>query len=218
VRIRVKICGIKRPEWAVAAADAGADAIGLVFAESPRRVSQFEAARIIAALPPWVAPVGVFVDEPAVRIQALASAVGLAAVQLHGDELPKMPAVLAPLKVIKAFGIGSEADVRAAQAWRSAAEASGRLPDAYMVDAAPRGGARGGTGEQADWSLAARMVADGFWPLVLAGGLTPENVAAAIAAVHPWGVDGSSGLESSPGEKDSEKILAFVEAVRKTSD
>lgn len=216
MRIRVKICGIRRPEWAVAAADAGADAIGLVFAESPRRVTVAEAARIATALPPWVTPVGVFVDESPERIRALAAEVGLAAIQLHGDEPPDTPAKLAPLKVIKAFRIAAPADLEAACQWRSAAEQAGRLPDAYLVDAAPRGGARGGTGQPADWGLAAQMVADGFWPLILAGGLTPENVAAAIVTVRPWGVDGSSGLESSPGEKDPEKIREFIRGSQKS--
>jgi phosphoribosylanthranilate isomerase len=218
MRIRVKICGITRPQWAVAAADAGADAIGLVFAESSRRVTSFEAARIVAALPPWVAPVGVFVDEPPVRIAGIAQAAGLVAVQLHGDEPPDAPAKLAPLKVVKAFRIGSPGDVDAAIRWRTSAELAGRLPDGYLVDAAAPGGAKGGTGLVTDWRLAARMVSEGFWPLILAGGLTPENVAEAVAAVRPWGVDTSSGVESAPGVKDPEKIRAFVEEVRKASD
>jgi phosphoribosylanthranilate isomerase len=218
VRVRIKICGITRAEWAVAAAEAGADAIGLVFAESPRRVTPFEAARIAAALPPWVSPVGVFVDEPAVRMMSVAASAGLGAIQLHGDEPPEVPSKLAPLKVIKAFQIGLPADVEAARRWRTAAEQNCRLPDAYLVDASVPDGPKGGTGRKADWSLAARMVKEGFWPLILAGGLTPENVAEAIAAVRPWGVDTSGGVEVSPGEKSPEKIRAFVEAVRKASN
>ena len=218
MRIRVKICGITRPEWAVAAAEAGADAIGLVFAGSPRRVSVAEASRIIRALPPWVAPVGVFVDDDPMRVRAMA-ALGLTAVQLHGDEPPESLAELGNLKVIKALRIGSEEDVAAALEWKNESERLGRVADAYLVDARlPAGGPKGGSGHKADWRLAARMILEGLRPLILAGGLGPENVAEAIAAVRPWGVDGSSGLETAPGEKSPEKIRAFVEAVRKAGD
>jgi phosphoribosylanthranilate isomerase len=217
VRIRVKICGITRPEWAVAAAEAGADAIGLVFAESPRRVTPAEAARIVAALPPWVAPVGVFVDTSPAEVLAIAAEVGLTAVQLHGDEPPDAPAQLGRLRVVKAFGLESEADLDAAREWKKQSERLGRPADAYLVDARIAGGPKGGSGQTANWGLAARMNTEGFWPLVLAGGLAPENVAEAVAAVRPWGVDGSSGLETAPGRKSPERIRAFVEAVRKAS-
>jgi phosphoribosylanthranilate isomerase len=218
VRTRVKICGIARPEWAEAAAEAGADAIGLVLASSPRRVTVAEAARIVRVLPPWVAPVGVFVDETAEAILATAAEVGLAAAQLHGDEPPETVARLGRLKAIKVFRIASEADLESARRWKLESERLGNPPAAYMVDARVAGGPRGGSGHTADWGLAARMVSEGFRPLVLAGGLGPENVAEAIAAVRPWAVDGSSGLESAPGRKDPERIRAFVEAVRKAGD
>jgi phosphoribosylanthranilate isomerase len=214
-RVRVKICGITRPEWALAAAEAGADAIGLVFAESPRRVSQFEAARIVAALPPWVTPVGVFVDEPPVRVQSIAASVGLTTVQLHGDETPDAPAKLAPLKVVKAFRIGSQDDVDTALEWNIRAEQSGRYPDMLMADARVPNGPQGGTGQKVDWSLALEMAMYRSGGIILAGGLTPENVGEAVTAVRPWGVDVSSGVEIEPGVKDPEKIRAFVEAVRK---
>jgi phosphoribosylanthranilate isomerase len=205
-----------RPEWAVAAAEAGADAIGLVFAESPRRVSVAEAARIVAALPPWVTPVGVFVDESAERIRAIAAEVGLGAVQLHGDEPPKMPRALEPLKVIKAFRLGTPEDVAAARQWNADADRIGRAPDRLMADAAVPGGPKGGTGQKVDWTLAADLAVALSGRLILAGGLTPGNVAEAIQTVRPWGVDASGGLEDSPGVKSPEKIRAFVEAVRKT--
>ena len=218
MRIRVKICGITRPEWAEAAAEAGADAIGLVFADSPRRVNAAEATRIIRALPPWIAPVGVFVDDDPMRIRAMA-ALGLVAAQLHGDEPPEILGELGNLKVIKAFRIGSEADVAAAVEWKKQSERLGRVADAYLVDARPpAGGPKGGSGHLADWRLAARMILEGLTPLILAGGLTPENVAEAVAAVRPWGVDGSTGLETAPGHKSPEKMRAFVEAVRKAGD
>ena len=218
MRVRVKICGITRPEWARAAAEAGADAIGLVFAESPRRVTAGEAGRIVQALVPWVSPVGVFVDESPAAIRAVAAEVGLAAVQLHGDEPPETLPQLGHLKVIKAVPIASEEDLEAARRWRRQAERLGRLPDAYLVDARVEGGPKGGTGRPADWRLAARMISEGFWPLILAGGLGPHNVAEAIAAVRPWGVDGSSGLETAPGQKSPDKIRQFVEAVRTAGD
>jgi len=214
VRVRVKICGIMRPEWAVAAADAGADAIGLVFAESPRQVTQDEAAEIVRALPPWVAPVGVFVDESAASICEIAERVGLDAAQLHGDEPPETVAELEPLKVIKAFRIGGEADAKSARAWREACRRAGREPDAYLVDASVPGGPKGGTGRPANWDLAARLALEGFRPLILSGGLSADNVAEAIRQVRPWGVDGSSGLEEAPGRKDPDRIRAFIEAVR----
>ena len=214
MRIRVKICGVTLPEWACVAADAGADAVGLIFADSPRRVTTEQAVEIARALPPWVAPVGVFVDASARAIRETAGEVGLAAVQLHGDEPPEILAELGWMKVIKAFGIGSEDDLAAARAWRKAAEHLGRTPDAYLVDARVAAGPKGGTGEQADWDAAASMIGDGFTPLILAGGLGPVNVADAVRAVGPWGVDSSSGTETEPGRKSPEKIRAFVEAVR----
>jgi phosphoribosylanthranilate isomerase len=172
------------------------------------------AAEIVRSLPPWVTPVGVFVDEKAETIRDLAEAVGLGAVQLHGDEPPEAVDVLAPLKVIRAFGLAGEEDLARARAWRDACEESGRGPDAYMVDARVPGGPRGGTGQTADWDLARQMAAEGFRPLILAGGLGPENVAEAVRQVQPWGVDGASGTEAAPGEKDPERIRGFVEAVR----
>ena len=217
MRIRVKICGITRPDWAVAAAEAGVDAIGLVFADSPRRVKAAEASQIIKALPPWVAPVGVFVDDDPMRVRAMA-ALGLVAVQLHGDEPPEDLADMGNLKVIKAFRIGSEEDVAAAVEWKKQSERLGRVANAYLVDARlPAGGPKGGSGHLADWRLAARMIFEGLEPLILAGGLTSENVAEGIAAVRPWGVDGSSGLEIAPGLKSREKMCAFVGAVRNCS-
>jgi len=216
VRVRVKICGITGPESARVAADAGADAVGLVFAESPRRVTPDGAAAIVRALPPWVTPVGVFVDTPTDEIRELAEAVGFTAVQLHGDEPAGAVAELGRLKVVKAFRVGGEEDVQAACLWREECERLGRLPDAYLIDARVPQGPKGGTGRPADWDLAARMIDDkGFRPLVLAGGLGPDNVAEAIRRVRPWGVDGSSRLEAAPGKKDPDRVRAFLEAVRR---
>jgi len=210
----VKICGIRRPEWARAAADAGADFIGLVFAESPRRVTLEQAAAVVRALPRGVEPVGVFVDEPAEAVRGIAERVGLETVQLHGDEPPGMLADLEGLKVIKVFRVGGEADAEAARAWREAAERLGAQPYAYLVDARVEGGPKGGTGRPADWDLAARLALEGVEPLILSGGLSSDNVAEAIRHVRPWGVDASSGLETAPGRKDPDKIRAFIEAAR----
>jgi len=214
VRTRVKICGITRPEWARLAAEAGADAIGLIFAPSPRRVDAATAEAIIEALPPWVAAVGVFVDAPLAEVRDLAERLHLAAVQLHGAEPPEAPAGLRPLKVIKAVPLGAEGDLEAVRRWHAAARAAGRTPDAYLVDAPPAGGRRGGTGRGADWRLARRLRDEMPVPVILAGGLGPDNVAEAVRTVRPWGVDTSSGTEAAPGEKSPEKVRAFVEAVR----
>jgi len=211
MRVRVKICGITRPEGALVAAEAGADAIGLVFASSPRRVTAEEARPIVRVLPPWVTPVGVFVDAPPEEILKLAAETGFTAAQLHGDEPPEAVAALEGLKVIKAFRIGAERDVEAARQWRIACERLGRRPDAYLVDARVPEGPRGGTGKPVDWILAARMITE-FSPLILAGGLGPENVAEAIRRVRPWGVDGSTALETIPRVKDPERVRAFVAA------
>jgi phosphoribosylanthranilate isomerase len=214
MRVRVKICGIARPEWALVAAEAGADAIGVVFADSPRRVTAEEARAIVRALPPWVTPVGVFADAPPEEILRLAAETGFTAAQLHGDEPPESVAALGRLKVIKAFGVGSEEDIEAARRWRMTCERLGRWPDAYLIDARVPGGPRGGTGRPVDWDLAARMIPE-FRPLILAGGLGPGNVAEAIRRVRPWGVDASSTLETIPRKKDPARIRAFVAAALK---
>ena len=210
----MKICGITRPEWARAAADAGADFVGLVFADSPRQVTLEQAAAVVRALPGRTEPVGVFVDEPAEAVRGIAEQVGLKTVQLHGDEPPETLAALEDLKVIKVFRVGGEADVEVARRWREAVERLGLKPYAYLADARVEGGPKGGTGRPADWDLAARLALEGFEPLILSGGLSADNVAEAIRHVRPWGVDASTALESAPGRKDPDKIRAFIKAVR----
>jgi len=204
--IRVKICGITRPEDALAAADAGADAIGLVFAESPRRVTPEQARDVLAALPPLVTPVALFVNEAPERIRATCGTLGIGTVQLHGDEAPDLARQLAGLCVIKAFHIGEEADLDALRGYPAAA---------YLLDA-KAAGKRGGTGVLLDWTLAAQATALGR--IILAGGLRPENVAEAIRRVGPYGVDVSSGVEAEPGRKDPAKVHAFVAAARAALD
>jgi phosphoribosylanthranilate isomerase len=204
-RFFVKVCGITSPDDGVAAAEAGADAIGLVFwPESPRALTLDRARAIGAALPPFVVRVGVFVDAGRDEMARVADAVGLDLVQLHGDEPPEALADL-PRRALKAIRVGHGFAPR--DALRYEGRAAGLLLDTGVP------GVPGGTGRAFDWSLA-RGVRERSRFLLLAGGLTPENVGAAIEAVRPDGVDASSGLETAPGRKDHGRVRAFVKAVR----
>ncbi|MDQ7851234.1 MAG: phosphoribosylanthranilate isomerase [Armatimonadota bacterium] len=204
-RVRVKICGVTSPEVARAAAAAGADAVGLVFAESRRRVTVAQAEQIAAVLPPFVAAVGVFVDAPVEEVLTVAHGIPLDAVQLHGEETPQEVAALRAqgLRVVKAVRVGHRLDTEALERYRGAS--------AVLLDTCVTGAA-GGTGRPFDWSLA-RGLSERV-PVVLSGGLTPENVAEALEVVRPYAVDVSSGVETD-GRKDPEKIRAFIEAVRR---
>lgn len=207
----VKICGLRTVDHALAASAAGADLLGLVFAPSRRRVSPEEAAAISTAVRAAPGPrpriVGLFVNEAPATIVAVAASVGLDLVQLSGDE-PVTHADLIPLPLIKAVRLdGSPAE----EAW--VAYVTGHRGDQgplLLVDAHVPG-RYGGTGVTADWARAAALAARA--PILLAGGLTPDNVGAAIAAVHPLGVDVSSGVETA-GVKDAARIKAFIAAVR----
>lgn len=203
-RMRTKICGITSPEDAALAAEAGADAIGLIFADSPREVTAEGAREIIGRLPPWVTAVGVFVNRDPAEVVEIARKVGLGAIQFHGDELPCTIKDLGrQFKVIKAFRIGSEADLAEARDYLGACRPDGCLIDARVEDK------YGGSGQVAPWHLLAGL-SEEFRPLILSGGLTAENVVQAIRAVGPWGVESSSGVESSPGKKDPQKVRDFV--------
>ena len=201
----MKICGVLSPEIAQAAADAGADAIGLILAESRRRVTVAQAARIVSALPPFVSAVGVFVDAPADEVLSLAHGVPLDAVQLHGEEPPEMIEILRAqgVRVLKAVKVGESVDSAELQRYRAAS--------ALMLDTKVDGVA-GGSGRVFEWNLA-KGLSDRF-PLILSGGLVPENVAQALEVVRPFGVDVSSGVETD-GQKDPEKIRKFIEQVRR---
>lgn len=201
--IRVKICGIQDEGAALAAADAGANAIGLVFAPSRRQIDAAQARRIAGALPPFVSRVGVVVNEPLDRLRALIADARLDAVQLHGDETPDYCAAAREfgVTVIKAVPVAGPLDLERLRA----------LPVSAILLDTHRSGQRGGTGEPFDWRLAA-PVAEAM-PVILSGGLSPENVRAGIAAVRPYGVDVSSGVETD-GRKDPEKIRAFIAAAR----
>jgi len=207
-RVFVKVCGITSVEDGQLAADAGADAVGFVFwPMSSRRVDAEKAARIARALPPFLLRVGVFVDAPAEEMQRVADQVGLDLLQLHGDESPESLGGLAR-RVLKAVRVGK--GFTAEEALRYDGRAAGllvdtRLPGETMLP--------GGTGVPFDWALV-RGVREHASFLMLAGGLSPDNVQEALAAVQPDAVDVSSGVESLPGRKDPEKVRAFVRNVR----
>lgn len=201
---RIKICGITRVEDALAAAGAGADAIGLVFhAGSPRAVSIEQARAIVQALPPFVTTVGLFVDAAEETIRAVLDQVPLDLLQFHGDE-PDIFCQRFARPYIKAVRVrpGDDLDALAAN-WPGA---SGILLDSYKP------GVPGGTGETFDWSM---IPAQRSWTLVLAGGLQSQNVRQAIDLTAPWAVDVSGGVEATKGIKDIDKINAFVHEVKR---
>jgi phosphoribosylanthranilate isomerase len=197
--VHVKICGITSLEDAQVAADAGADAIGFVFYPPSRRyVTPEQAGRIIQTLPPFVTTVGLFVDMALDTVNDLAVRCGLDRIQLHGRETPEFcRQVTRP--VIKAIRIKN-------------AESLTLVPDynvsAYLLDAYVEGALPGGTGASFSWELAAQ--AKLYGPVILAGGLTPENIEAAIAQIRPYGVDVSTGVERAPGIKDHQKVRQFI--------
>jgi len=199
MRTRVKICGITRVEDALAAAVFGADAIGLIFAEaSPRCVTAEQARAIVVALPPFMSVAGLFVDAPADYIREVLGQVPIGLLQFHGREAPEECRQFGH-PYIKAVRMVPDVDITAEA--RRYAQAAGLLLDAYDPQLA------GGTGATFDWS---RVPPDLGLPVILAGGLTPENVARAIEAVQPYAVDVSSGVEQSQGIKDAAKIAAFI--------
>lgn len=202
MRTRVKVCGITRVGDALAAAVAGVDAIGLIFAEvSPRHVSIEQARSLCAALPPFVTVVGLFVDTAPARIREVLGQVPIDLLQFHGGETAEQCRGYGR-PYIKAIAMRAGVDLPA-EALRYA-DAAGLLLDAYSPTAA------GGTGQVFDWAQAPRDIG---LPIVLAGGLTPENVAAAIQKARPYAVDVSSGVEQSKGIKDAAKIAAFMRSV-----
>jgi phosphoribosylanthranilate isomerase len=207
VKTLVKVCGITRAEDARAAVEAGADLIGFVFAPSPRRVDAQTVARIVETLPPGAERVGVFVNEAAECIREIARIAGLTMIQLHGSEPPEMDELL-DLPVLRALRIpGTEA--------ASAVDAAGRFASPLLLIEPSVPGVWGGTGLSMDWGIARSIVAAlPHKRIFLAGGLDPDNVRQAIAAVRPYGVEASSGLEDSPGRKSPQLIRRFVETVR----
>jgi phosphoribosylanthranilate isomerase len=198
----LKICGITRLDDALHAAEQGATALGFVFwPRSPRHVTVDRAAEIIAELPPGILSVGVFVNEPVETISVQAARTGITAVQLHGDE-PPLYAEALPLPVLRSVTLHDAA--QAAAAWPETTT--------LLLDAADTV-RRGGTGQLVDWAGAAALA--GTRRIVLAGGLTPVNVAEAIETVKPFGVDVSSGVEESPGVKSFDKVSVFLTNARR---
>ncbi len=218
-RTRIKICGLTRPEDVMAAVAAGADALGFVFyPESPRYVTPEVARELIAAVPPFITTVGLFVNAQKEQIAQTAALAGISLLQFHGDETGDdcaQAASLANLPFIRAFRVKPETNpqdlIQYEQQYRAASRHfSGLLLDSYSD-------AYGGTGKAFDWSLISKEIAH---QVVLSGGLSEQNVAGAVKRVRPYAVDVSSGVESSRGIKDAGKILRFtseVSAVDKTS-
>jgi len=207
--VKVKICGLTNADDAAVAVAAGADAVGFVFhKKSPRCAEQAVVKAIVKELPPFVLPIGVFVNEDAKVVRDIMDSCGLALAQLHGDETAAYCEMLGR-PVLKAIRLRDRRSFLALAEFQGRAGVRGFLVDAFSAEA------YGGTGQVVDWPLAAEAAR--VARILLAGGLTPENVAQAIQQVRPYGVDVSSGVESRPGKKDHEKVRAFVQAVRLVS-
>ena len=203
VRTRVKVCGLTSADDAAEAVRAGADAVGVILAESPRQVTLTEAEQIFAAVPPFVARVGVFVDAPADYVERAVARLNLAAVQFHGYEAPEQCAA-APAPVIKAVRVGRDFDDRELEHYLGVV--AGLLLDTLVE------GVDGGSGRTFPWERVAPLP---VWaPVIVAGGLNPVNVGGAIRALAPYGVDVSSGVEERLRHKDRARLHAFVAAVR----
>jgi phosphoribosylanthranilate isomerase len=203
--VLIKICGITNINDALIAVDYGVDALGFIFAKSPRQITPQNAKKIIEKLPPFVGKIGVFVNESPSYIQKIFKECGLTGIQLHGEEIPELCRELHPLTVIKAVRIKDENDIKILNAYTSV---SAFLLDSYVSNK------KGGTGKKFDWKLA--VLAKNYGkPIILSGGLTPDNVTEAIKIVNPYAVDVCSGVEAKPGKKDKLKIKKFIERVRK---
>jgi phosphoribosylanthranilate isomerase len=208
--VRIKICGVTTPADARFVAEAGADAVGLNFyPPSPRFLTPDRAASIVRALPAFAAPVGVFVGMPLRQICAVAYQLGLRGVQTYDDRQPDDDPF--PFAHVPAFRVKDAAGLEHVRRFVAAATQAGRPPAAVLIDSHVEGQV-GGTGHRAPWELLAGF--DPGVPVILAGGLTPENVADAVAVVRPWGVDVASGVESAPGVKDPDRVARFVRAAR----
>lgn len=201
--VKVKICGITNLKDAKQAVASGADALGFVFAKSPRKISVSKAAAIRRELGPFVATVGVFVNESPARIKKIAAACGLSAVQLHGNESPAVTKSLKPLTVIKAFRVAGSADLNGLSKHKASA---------FLFDTKVKG-AFGGTGKSFDWKILKKKSFAA--PVILSGGLNPVNVGQAVRMVRPFAVDASSGVEKFPGKKDPAKVKAFIQNAKK---
>ena len=203
--VKIKICGITNIDDAMAAVDYGADALGFnFFRKSPRYIEPNKAAEIIAQLPPFIVPVAIFVNEREERIREILSSACIHGVQFHGDETPEFCQRFGN-HVIKAFQVKDKESIKHMAHYRVSA---------YLLDSY-REGVRGGTGVTFDWHLA--VVAKTFGRIILAGGLTPDNVAEAVKLVQPYGVDVAGGVEREKGIKDHGKLKKFITEVRRAS-
>jgi len=201
--VKVKVCGITNAEDAMAAVALGADALGFVFAPSPRQVTRQQVADIVAKLPPFVCKVGVFVDSSLQEVTETLQSCGLDLAQLHGSESPGFCQALSP-RVIKAFRVKDESVLDLLPRYKASA---------YLLDSYHEA-LKGGTGQSFNWEIARK--ARRYGRIVLSGGLTPENVRQAITEVQPFAIDVSSGMESRPGVKDHAKLRAFLKAAKST--
>jgi phosphoribosylanthranilate isomerase len=220
MRTRIKICGVTRAGDAKLAASAGADAIGLVLHRGSRRgITKDRAAEIIAALPPFVTAVGLFVDQEIDELIFTIRDLGLSCAQLHGNESAEVVAALAPIPVIKAICVDKESFSETLRQWRDAISRQGLSNLRGFVLETAKTGLPGGSGIANDWETVARASKDGALeglpPIIAAGGLNADNVASVIRRLRPWAVDVSSGVEESPGSKSARKIEAFIAAVCK---
>jgi phosphoribosylanthranilate isomerase len=207
--VRVKICGITNIQDARAATDSGADALGFIFfSGSPRHISPESAVKIVRELPPFLAKVGVFVDAAVEAVVKIARATGMDTIQLHGNESAAISEEIAAsgFKVIKAFRVKDAASLDPIAQYR----VSAHLLDSYVP------GQSGGTGSKFNWDLAIKAKDFGA-PIILAGGLDPENVSDAVSKVAPYAVDVSSGVEREPGRKDHDKVRQFIARAKGTA-
>jgi phosphoribosylanthranilate isomerase len=220
----VKICGTTSTDDAMIAVEAGADAVGFVFATSPRRVTPEQVSAIVAELPATVEKVGVFVNESAERIREIVKGTGLTSVQLHGEESDRLLAEVNEMKtadgrkpkLYRAMHLPEHFAAELNQGFSWPEDAA--KPDAILLDTA-QDQVRGGSGKKFDWQGAVPLVEaiETQIPVIVAGGLDPENVGEAIRLFQPYGVDVVSGVEASPGKKDFEKVREFVRAARRAS-
>jgi phosphoribosylanthranilate isomerase len=201
--IKVKICGLTNVQDALQCCEAGVDALGFIFATSPRQMTPREVKKIIEELPPFVTTVGVFVNEELTRIKEIVEECQLDLVQLSGNEEPAYCQTFPPRKVIKAFRVKDEESLKVIPNYRVGA---------YLLDSFSKG-IFGGSGKKFDWRLAKKV--SQYGKVIIAGGLSPENVLLALREAQPYGVDVCSGVEETPGKKDYQKVRAFIAQVRR---
>jgi len=206
--IKIKICGITNTEDALWAVDLKVDALGFIFSDSPRRVKPEIVQGIIELLPPFISSVGVFVNEDRKKVEEIAESCGLTTLQFHGRESPSYCEEFKQ-KIVKALRIENKDILEKAVRYKDKV-------DAYLLDTYSPS-KYGGTGKTFDWRIAKEIKEFGL-PIILSGGLNPENIREAISEVEPYGVDVSSGIEERPGKKNLEKLINFVRIVRETDE